>query len=281
MVSVIITTKNEEKNIERLLISLKKQSYSKIEIIVVDNNSTDKTIDIAKKYTQKVFNKGPERSVQRNYGVSKSSMKYVLVLDADMELEPDVIKDCLKNIQNFKALIIPEKTVGRGFLASIRRFEREMYMGDNTIEVARFFDKKTFLDFNGYDVNLTGAEDYDLPKRIMNKFGETSIGWSKGWILHHESNLNLLRLLRKKFYYAKSSANYAKKHPDLISTQGNLLFRKAYFRNWRKFIHKPFLGFFFLVVRVLEATSAVLGYINAVGFKEFFKTIFRTLIKND
>jgi len=41
-----------------------------VEIIVVDNNSTDNTVKIAKRFTDKVYNKGPERSTQRNYGVS-------------------------------------------------------------------------------------------------------------------------------------------------------------------------------------------------------------------
>jgi len=52
IVSVIITTKNEEKNIENCLRSIKNQNYprEKIEIIVVDNNSLDKTKEIALKY---------------------------------------------------------------------------------------------------------------------------------------------------------------------------------------------------------------------------------------
>lgn len=279
MVSVIITTKNEEKNIERLLISIKKQSYKKLEIIVVDNNSTDNTTSIAKKYTTKVYTKGPERSVQRNFGVSKSSGETLLVLDADMELGPDVIKSCVQRISKYKALIIPEQTAGDGLMANVRKFEREMYMGDRSIEVARFFDKKIFLDFNGYDVNLTGAEDYDLPKRIMDKYGIDSIGWSKGWIFHHENNTNLFQMLRKKYYYAKNSANYAKKHPELISTQGNLLFRKAYFRNWRKFVNNPLLGLLFISIRILETISAILGYISAVGYVEFAKTAIKTFIK--
>ncbi len=53
LVSVTITTKNEEKNIENCLKSILEQSYKNIEIIVVDNNSTDKTKEIALKYTQK------------------------------------------------------------------------------------------------------------------------------------------------------------------------------------------------------------------------------------
>lgn len=94
LVSVIITTRNEEKNIERCLKSIKAQSYplEEIEIIVVDNNSVDKTKDIAYKCTAKVYDFGPERSAQRNYGVGKSEGKYILYLDADMNLSEKVIE---------------------------------------------------------------------------------------------------------------------------------------------------------------------------------------------
>ena len=77
LVSIIVTTKNEEKNIENCLKSVKNQNYpqNKIEIIVVDNNSIDKTKQIALRYTDKVYNFGPERSAQRNFGVEKSKWK--------------------------------------------------------------------------------------------------------------------------------------------------------------------------------------------------------------
>ena len=71
LVSIVITTKNEEHNIENCLLSIKEQTYSNIEIILVDNNSNDKTIEIALNFTSKIFNKGLERSAQRNYGMNK------------------------------------------------------------------------------------------------------------------------------------------------------------------------------------------------------------------
>jgi glycosyltransferase involved in cell wall biosynthesis len=70
-VSVIVPTKNSQQYLARCLASIKKQKHNDIEIIVVDNNSSDKTKAIARKYTNLVFNKGPERSSQRNFGVRK------------------------------------------------------------------------------------------------------------------------------------------------------------------------------------------------------------------
>ena len=273
LVSVIITTKNEETRIEALLVSLKIQTYKNIEVIVVDNNSTDKTKQICKKYTKKVYNKGPERSVQRNFGVSKAKGAWVLILDADMELTPKVVESCLDSIDGNVALIVPERTVGDSLIAKLRAFEREMYMGDPTVEVARFFKRRVFLEFGGYDPDLTGPEDYDLPYRISKKH---EIGWSKEYILHRETELTLRKLLGKKYYYAKRGALYAEKHPELVGIQGNMLFRKAYIRNWKRFVREPVVGSLFMIVRILETAWAVAGYISAVGVFKFFKVFTRT-----
>lgn len=270
--SVIVTTKNEEANIERFLKSVSIQTYKPLEIIVVDNNSTDKTKAIAKKYTYKVFNIGPERSAQRNLGVQKAKGEYVVILDADMELTKSVITDCVNTAQrgDFKVLIIPEKTVGKGLISEVRQFEREMYMGDLSIEVARFFEKNVFTEFGGYDLDLTGPEDYDLPYRISKKF---EIGRSRRYLYHHEAKLTLPLLLAKRFYYASRGAAYAQKHPELVMRQGNLLFRKTYLKHWRKFLTHPFLGFSFLFIRSLETIWAISGFISSVGFLGFTKAL--------
>jgi glycosyltransferase involved in cell wall biosynthesis len=279
LVTVVIPAKNEEKNIERLLQSVVNQTYKKLEVIVVDDGSSDNTAKIAKGFTPRVFSrKSEERSSQRNFGAKKARGEYVLFLDADMELESDVIAECveLANSKGFHGVTIPERTVGDSFFARIRNFERKMYMGDTSIEVPRFFVKKTFDEFGGYDPALTGPEDYDLPYRIGKKYkiGRTK----KAYILHHEENVSLSRLLKKKYYYANKGALYATKHPELIRTQGNLLFRKAYITHWRNFVRQPALGISFIIVRILETIAAVLGYVKAIGIVGFIKS-FINLIK--
>lgn len=272
-VSIVIITKNEEVNIKRLLESIKNQTYNPIETIVVDNNSTDETKIIAKKYTSKVFNFGPERSAQRNLGAKKAMGKYLFFLDADMELTDQVVGDAVKTSKkgDLKAITIPEKTVGNGFVQRVRRFEREMYMGESDFEVPRFFAKNVFDEFNGYDTNLTGPEDYDLPYRMSKNY---KLGRSHEYILHHEENLTLMGLLNKKYYYANKGANYALKHPKLVWIQGTILFRKVYIKNWRKFLSNPVLGIFFVMVRVLETIWSLAGFVRAVGIVGFLKVVF-------
>ena len=70
-ISIVVTTKNEENNIRNCLGSINSQTYpaDKIELIVVDNYSTDKTKEYALRFTDLVFDMGPERNTQRNFGM--------------------------------------------------------------------------------------------------------------------------------------------------------------------------------------------------------------------
>jgi len=168
LVSVIVATKNEEQHIENCLLSISEQTYPQIETIVVDNYSTDKTQEIALRHTDKVFKKGPERSVQRNYGmIEKAQGKYVMFLDADMILGPKVIEECVSFIKKgeWLALHIPEFVLGKSYWSQVRRFERTFYNG-TVIDGARFFKKSAFVKVKGFDETLSGPEDWDIDKKI-------------------------------------------------------------------------------------------------------------------
>ena len=258
MISIIITTKNEESVIEDLLKSIKLQNYRDYEIILVDNNSTDKTCEIAKKFGARVFTKGPERSIQRNYGVEKAKGKYILILDADMVLTKNVLLE-LSKIKEV-AVIIPEKSFGEGFWVKFKIFEREFYVEDESIEAARFFKKDIFKEFEGYDTNMTGPEDYDLPLR-MKKSG-VKIGRIKNFILHNEKKFSPWKSAKKKYYYASRAYSYAKKHPEMIVSQGNLFLRPIFFRKWKKLLSHPFLSFGMFVVKGMEMMGALLGVLR-------------------
>lgn len=266
MVSIVITTKNEEKVLGDLLGSLKTQSFKNFKTILVDNNSRDSTIEIAKKYRVKTFTKGPERSVQRNFGVDKAKGKYILILDADMKLTKDVLKECDQEMaQNptLAGLIIPEKSFGVGFWAKCKAFEREFYVGEESIEAARFFKRDLFQKFEGYDVSMTGPEDYDLPLR-MKKSG-LKIGRIKSYILHNEKKFSPLGSAKKKFYYASKARVYLKKHPEMAIKQGNLVFRPVFFKKWRKMLSHPVLAIGMFIIKTLEMAGALVGVLYS-GF---------------
>ncbi len=90
-ISAVINTFNEEKNLERCLLSL--QSLAD-EIIVVDMHSSDQTAKIAKKHGAKIFLHEYTRFVEpaRNFALGKATGDWVLLIDADEELPPSLSK---------------------------------------------------------------------------------------------------------------------------------------------------------------------------------------------
>ena len=206
-ISIIITTRNSARTLNKCLKSLSQQTYKKIEIIVVDNNSTDNTKKIARKYTSKVYNKGPERSAQRNYGVFKAKGNYVLVHDSDIYFHKNSVKECIKlaDNKNAKAIILPEKSIGSGFWTKVKAFERSFYVGNDLIEAVRFFERKIYLEVGGYDENLTACEDWDLTNKIRAK--QIKIFRTNSSLLHDEGKLNLFGSSSKKKILCKMDKN--------------------------------------------------------------------------
>ncbi|MHA1280147.1 MAG: glycosyltransferase family 2 protein [Candidatus Helarchaeota archaeon] len=265
LVSVIISTRNEEDVIEDLLKSVRSQTYPNIELILVDNKSADHTVEIANFYVDKLVIQGPERSAQRNRGVQEARGKYVLILDADMRLSPRVVKDlvaCVINDSSIKAVVIPEKSFGYNYWARCKALERNCYT-DNLKDVtgARFYDKELFLRIGGFDEKMTGTEDWDLSQRVARV---AKVGSIQSVIIHNEGHINLFDQMRKKYYYALTLRGYIKRHPAAFFRQANFLFRPAYFRHWRDLVRHPHLaaGMFFL--RLSEAVAGAVGVLLGV-----------------
>lgn len=88
-VSIIIPTFNEEKNISKCLDSIFNQNYPKkdVEVIVVDDYSTDKTVDIVKKYPAKLLFSGKKHGeISKMIGFKAATSDFAMYLDADIEL---------------------------------------------------------------------------------------------------------------------------------------------------------------------------------------------------
>ncbi|PJA94745.1 hypothetical protein CO130_02855, partial [Candidatus Jorgensenbacteria bacterium CG_4_9_14_3_um_filter_38_10] len=87
LVSIIIPAYNAEKYIQRALESALAQTYKDIEIIVIDDGSTDKTAEIIKTYQDPriiyFFQKNQGQGPARNNGIKKSQGEYITFLDAD------------------------------------------------------------------------------------------------------------------------------------------------------------------------------------------------------
>jgi len=253
LVSVIIPTKNSSRTLERCLESIKKQSYKNIELIIVDNNSTDNTKEIAKKYTDKVFNLGPERSTQRNFGAKQAKGEYLLIHDSDIFFNINSIKECveLSEWKRCDAVILPEKSIGVGFWAKVKAFERSFYVGNDYMEGIRFFRKDKFLLIGGYDENLYAGEDWDLTIRFREK--DYKISRIISFIEHDEGDINLFGSSQKKKYYGSNFFEiYAKKHPVEFKKQMSFFYRFSFIKIIKKGLRHPVLFGCMISMKIIE-----------------------------
>jgi glycosyltransferase involved in cell wall biosynthesis len=107
--SVAIIAGNEEKKIGDCLESVKWAD----EIIVVDSGSTDRTVEIAKRYTDKVFiRKWEGYAPQKQFAIDQATCDWILSLDADERVSPELKDEILKILESeteFDGFYIPRR----------------------------------------------------------------------------------------------------------------------------------------------------------------------------
>jgi len=262
LVSIIVPTYNSEGTLAKCLESIEKQTYKNIEVIVVDNYSTDRTVEIAEKYNTKVYELNAERAKAKNLGLKKAAGEYVCFIDSDMELAKNVIGQCVNLIEKdakIGGIIIPERSVGNSFWVKVRDYERSFYAGTE-IESARFFRKELVEKVGGFDENVVFFEESTLPQK-MEKLGYNVKARISAEILHHEESFSIWNWLKKKYHYGKTVSLYKEKYKDYANKQMNLSYRFRLFFGNKRFYSKPLLALGVVTLKLLEYFSTRLGFL--------------------
>lgn len=264
LVSVIVPSFNSEKFIDDCLRSVKNQTYKNIELIVVDNYSTDNTRKIAKKYTSKVYLKGPERGAQMNYGFNRAKGEYIYRIDSDFVLEKEVIEQCVEKCEKEKLDGIAVHNTsgeGLGFWADVRKIERDTYKDDDLIVGVRFVSKKALDKMGQFDEGMAGPEDFEFHNKFINA------GFKYGRIKAIERHLGEFKsvkdIWKKFFYYGKSNYYYVKKYPSRAAKQ-YIPFRPSYFKHFDDLVANPLLFLGFIVMNVVKYSAGGSGFLLAM-----------------
>lgn len=217
LVSIIITLKNEEKTISKLLDSLLKQQKP-FEIIIVDSKSTDNTQKIIKKYIEKnpeikLYIKKSTRGMGRNYGVSKANGEIIAFTDGGCIANKKWLQS-LKNKIKEGYDIVAGKTIDTGYFKNVKRVKVEINGYDITYPSCNLlYKKKLFNKIKGFDTRFITAEDIDLNLRAVQK--KAKIGYSNQAIIYRRSASNMLSLIKQAYWYGYGRKQLSLKHGRL------------------------------------------------------------------
>ena len=171
LVSVIIPTRNEEKNIEECINSIKSQTYKKIEIIVVDGNSIDNTRKIAKSLKARVLKENPPigPANARNIGAKKAKGDIIFFIDVDSVIEEKYVKEsvlCLMMCLDKAGISTKTELYPTNDLISNLSFAEKASSNQHVSPCVLW--KHAFLNVK-FDTSLGIGEDFDLSKRLAKK----------------------------------------------------------------------------------------------------------------
>lgn len=210
MISVIIPTFNSKETISNLLDSILSSNVEEeYEIIVVDDASTDGTVDLVKHYPVKLIvnDKNHGSAKARNLGVSNAKGEKIIFFDSDIVVNPDALS---KLIKSFKSVSEQGALIGiysmhplnRGFAPEYKALlDYNHWLQADSNRVTSFeprcsiMRKETFVELGGFNEKIKGAdvEDYEFGYRLLKKY---NIYVDKSIQVRHRFPLKMSSIIR-------------------------------------------------------------------------------------
>ena len=204
MISVIIPCHNCEGFINRCVDSVLNQTYQDVEIILVNNNSSDNSLALLNKYKSEfpdkifVFEESKKGApAARNHGLYKARGEWIQFLDADDELSPDKLQGQLNialatgaDVVAGACLLLYKKE--NRIVQIIRRADKDIWKGLITsnlgITSSNLWRKQAFFDVNGWDETLSSSQEYDVLFRLLKNNAKVAVDNSVKTTVHFSNN---------------------------------------------------------------------------------------------
>ena len=243
-ISIVIPTYNREKFIQSCIDSVLDSGDENIEIIIVDNASTDKTLLKVKKYEKDprirvIINKNNhERSFSRNLGIRQSTGKFITLLDSDDKLNNNIFFEFRKfynnnkkyNIyfSNFQIYNLKSKKIKnsnfRKDKCNLEMLSKGNYLSNICVFFRKSFAANIFFDENQ---DIIGIEDYDFNLRAIFECGEAKRFSKKnlGIVTDHvERSVNIDNVEKAEKRYNVFSKKILQ-HNDYLNFKRNIKFK--------------------------------------------------------
>ena len=232
-VSVIIPAYNEEKVIQQSMKSVIEQTYPNIELIVVDDGSTDNTSLVAKKFSHipyvKVLRKtngGKANAI--NYGIKHSSGEIIMIVDADSKLEKNAVELMARYFENPEIAAVAGSVYVSNQNNLITKLQALEYIeGLNMVRNGQaflklvniipgpigMFRKSALYEVGLYD-NDTFAEDCDVTLKLISQ--GYKIDFESEAIAKTEAPENIFDLIKQRYRWTRGILQAIKKHSSLL-----------------------------------------------------------------
>lgn len=230
LVSIIIPTHNRAEMMQRALRSALGQTYPAVEVLVVDDGSSDDTPEVIRQYQRThdnlryVRNEQPRgASAARNRGFREAHGEYIAMLDDDDAYS----EDCIETLVDYHRLHPKLAFVCSDYLILRRNGTRRsskpgrislrkiLWMNYGSMSI--LIKRKRMLAIDGFDESLSAAQDHDAYTRLIERFGDA---YRLGRVLyfyhqeHEAPRITTTRSKRLRGYY-----DYYLKHKHLMTRQ--------------------------------------------------------------
>lgn len=262
-ISVVVCARNEESRIEKALLSI--QAANPQEIVVVDGNSEDKTVEIAQKYTDKVIvSLAGSLTADRQIGIDATNCDYIAMIDADHRIKPDTLTSLKQDLNDFKFDVVQSKLgiEESSFWTSAENQAFDIFLNHagpkKMIGTAPAMYRKTLFEKHRFDAKVTrNKDDADFFYRLS-LLSEYTYGTGNTyvWQEHHASFSDYVK---KFFWYGKGDSEFCRKHinraPSMIY---HLFINYPFIRSAKAILKgKPKAVPYFIVCGLTRGTSVL------------------------
>ena len=223
-VSVVITSRNNEQTVGECLKSIVELEYPKgaLEIIVIDACSTDKTAQIAEKYTVRVVSKPLNAPAAYNYALKIASYDLLAFVDADAKVEKDWLKKLIPhlnepttagvsgNIETWNAENSWARSIGYDMKT---RYTRLKNFTGRVATMNLLFKRSVLEEVGGFDEGFPSQYDTDLGFRISSR--GYRIAFERTATCYHFNRPTLRAYFRQQLQYGKNTVRLYFKHSGL------------------------------------------------------------------
>jgi len=262
LVSINVPTYNSEKTLALTLEAAKRQTYDNVEILLIDSYSSDRTLEIAKKFGCKIVMCKGGLLEARVRGAEESKGDFVLFLDSDQILHQETIAKCVEAIKEHDCLWLYERAYNRHkWIPSLYDADRLLVQKhlEEDVVLPRFFKKDLLLKAMKnippeiYDVckahdHLILRNEFFRVSKNMGRVGDLSMP-----AVEHIEPSNLPNLIKKQYRWGRTTRDFYEKGFYKGTIKSRNSFRKIHPNDLRWSLKS-------LILRVLRGIPYKFGY---------------------